>query len=416
MATRFFQNEDINAILVDLGSRSVRIGHAGSDSPLFDIHSVFGQYPSNNEPMAITDSKKKSRYFGPTYLLSKNAQQMNIKRFIRKGLITDWTAFEEFMDFLYEDLMRIDSSEHPVMFSEHPLTPNKHKQKLCELMFEKFKVPAVQIIKHPSLSLFSQGKSNGVIVDLGHDSIMSAPVVDGFVVTKAVLDLSKANGRKMLDVYKKVLGINDESLIPQNLANSGVQMTDSYRKYITACTLMDLCGSTLQAYEQDTYDANVLEQMPRVTYELPDKTVLDIGEERYRIPEVMFDPARFSIPTTVVGDDELAANLPLIISNSIGQCDADVRHPLYANIFVLGGCSQMPGLVDRLTNELTAKHPTVTRLKVITPANVNDRRYSTYIGASILASMSGFKYRWLTSHEYASSGNYAVDKKCASSS
>lgn len=70
------------------------------------------------------------------------------------------------------------------------------------------------------------------------------------------------------------------------------------------------------------------------------------------------------------------------------KCDVDIRKDLYGNIVLSGGSSMFPGIADRMSKEITALAPSSMRIKVVAPP---ERKYSVWIGGSILASLSTFQ-------------------------
>lgn len=68
-----------------------------------------------------------------------------------------------------------------------------------------------------------------------------------------------------------------------------------------------------------------------------------------------------------------------------------------------------PGITDRLQQELTNMAPSSMRVKVVAPP---ERKYSVWIGGSILASLSTFQQMWISKQEYDESGPSIVHRKC----
>ena len=62
-----------------------------------------------------------------------------------------------------------------------------------------------------------------------------------------------------------------------------------------------------------------------------------------------------------------------------------------------------------MTKELSAIAPDSVRVKVIAPP---ERKYSVWIGGSILASLSTFQQMWISKQEYDESGPAIVHRKC----
>merc|ERR1711868_316862 len=136
------------------------------------------------------------------------------------------------------------------------------------------------------------------------------------------------------------------------------------------------------------------------SYELPDGQVITIGNEGFRCPEALFQPSFLGME---------ACGIHETTYNSIMKCDVDIRKDLYANTVMSGGTTMYPGIADRMQKEITALAPSTIKIKIIAPP---ERKYSVWIGGSILASLSTFQQMWITKQEYDESGPSIVHRKC----
>jgi actin-related protein len=136
------------------------------------------------------------------------------------------------------------------------------------------------------------------------------------------------------------------------------------------------------------------------TYELPDGTLVTIGNERFRCPEALFNPS-------LVGAE--FGGVQEFTFSSIKKCDVDIRSDLYANIVLSGGTTMFPGIGERMTKEITAKAPAGKKVKVVA---LPERKFSVWIGGSILSSLSTFQQMWITKAEYDEAGPSIVHRKC----
>ncbi|TKR75970.1 hypothetical protein L596_017186 [Steinernema carpocapsae] len=136
------------------------------------------------------------------------------------------------------------------------------------------------------------------------------------------------------------------------------------------------------------------------SYELPDGQVITIGNERFRCPEVLFQPA-------FIGMEQQGIHETTYFS--IMKCDVDIRKDLYANTVLSGGTSMFPGIADRMQKEIQHLAPSTMKIKIIAPP---ERKYSVWIGGSILASLSTFQQMWISKQEYDESGPAIVHRKC----
>jgi actin beta/gamma 1 len=136
------------------------------------------------------------------------------------------------------------------------------------------------------------------------------------------------------------------------------------------------------------------------SYELPDGQVITIGNERFRCPEALFQPSFLGMEQ--VGIHEL-------IYQSIMRCDVDIRKDLFGNIVLSGGSTMFEGIAERVEKEIKALAPQSMKIKIIAPP---ERKYSAWIGGSILASLSTFQQMWISKAEYDESGPQIVHRKC----
>ena len=135
-------------------------------------------------------------------------------------------------------------------------------------------------------------------------------------------------------------------------------------------------------------------------YELPDGRKILIGNERFRCPESLFQPSFLGMESCGVHET---------VYNSIMKCDVDIRKDLYANTVLSGGTTMYPGIADRMQKEITALAPSTIKIKIIAPP---ERKYSVWIGGSILASLSTFQQMWISKQEYDECGPAIVHRKC----
>ena len=135
-------------------------------------------------------------------------------------------------------------------------------------------------------------------------------------------------------------------------------------------------------------------------YEHPDGQVITIGNVRFRWSEALFQPSFLGMESAGVHETAF---------NSIMKCDVDIRKDLYGNIVLSGGTSMFPGIADRMQKEMTALAPPTMKIKIIAPP---ERKYSVWIGGSILSSLSTFQQMWISKEEYDESGPAVVNRKC----
>merc|ERR1711964_775457 len=155
-----------------------------------------------------------------------------------------------------------------------------------------------------------------------------------------------------------------------------------------------------QDYEAEMESAEQSSTL-EVNYELPDGNVVTIGNERFRCPEVLFKPS-------LIGLEQ--EGIDALTFATIMKTDIDVRKEMYNNIVLSGGSTMFNGIESRMKLEMERQAPSGVGIKIIAP---KERKYSVWIGGSILSSLTTFEEMWITQEEYDEAGATIVHRKCA---
>ncbi|KAI3403316.1 ARP1 [Candida oxycetoniae] len=403
-------------VVVDNGSGNLKAGFAGEENPKTFASAIVGR-PKYQKLMAGSTSGTANNLDSDLFLgdvAQNNRGLLRLNYPIEHGIVTKWSDMEKLWEHMFTQDLKIQPEEHPLLITEAPLNPRSNRDKMCQIMFEQFNVPCMYISIQAVLALYASGRTTGCVVDSGDGVTHVVPVYDGFALPSSI---------KRMDVA----GRDITSHLSFNIRRmSGVALQSSSEIEVVRLIKEKCCFiSKDPVLDEKLYRAHYMRRSFASnsdlfsTYKLPDGHEVHLGVERFRAPEILFNPQ-------LIGDENPGVHE--LTATAIAKTDLDLRPVLYQNILLSGGNTLLKNFGDRLLKELKEQqdqnkdastsiwnksitddtYSTKMKVKIFAPP---ERKYSTWIGGSILAGLSTFKKMWVTSEEYKDNPEI-IHRKC----
>ena len=372
-------NPDLaDSVVLDIGTGRMKAGVSGEDAPRCVFPTITGR-PKYSQVMVGVGEQ--DTFIGDEALAKAGVCSLNNP--IAHGIVTNWEEMEQIFHHTYFNELRVAPEEHPVLLTEAPLNPKANRERLTQLMFETFNTPAMYVGVQAVLALYAAGRTTGVVLDSGDGVSHAVPVFEGYCLPHAVERLDLA-GRDLTGHMKTLLterGITNDT----SAFNEIVRRIKEKLSYVA----LDYDAELKAASESSAIEKS---------YELPDGQVIELGSERFRCGEALFQPSMLGRE----GD-----GIHAMVAQTVSKCDLDIRKDLAKNIVLSGGTTMISGIRERLQKEVQQLLP--SEVKVVAPV---ERAYSVWIGGSILSSLATFQTMWVTKEEYDEAGPQIVHRKC----
>ncbi|KAK4510650.1 uncharacterized protein ATC70_005082 [Mucor velutinosus] len=482
-----YGGDEVNALVFDMGSTMTRAGYAGEDTPrvmfptsfgYVDVEEQVAEAPTeqtNAEDTVMTEAseqppapapqqtgiKTTRKYYIGDNKINTFRSNMEIKSPLSNGLVEDWDAVEHIWDATFNQMLRIDPRNHPLLCTEVAWNTPENRQKTMQLAFEKFDFPAFYLTPDAVMTAFSVGRATALVLDSGGGVTSAVPVYDGFVLKKGILHQPLA-GDSIVDKIKQQLDaelnytITPHYKIAKKKAVEKDQqpdielrplegITDSFNEYQINRVLNEFKETICQVADTG-FEEDALSSRSKKTFEFPDGFSHSFGLDRFKLPEMLFQPNVYDSTApkkteektehedreasedkdkdkekeTTEKDDAMQVDQEKdskfigvhdMVYNSINNCDIDLRPLLFNNVVVTGGDTLFKGFNERLNHELPLKAPG-SKIKIHAAGNTTERKSSSWLGGSILASLGTFHQLWVSRKEYEEFGDSIVHRRC----
>ncbi|KAI3793173.1 hypothetical protein L1987_35788 [Smallanthus sonchifolius] len=181
--------EDIQPLVFDYGTGTVKAGFAA----------IVGR-PCH--PSVMFGAGQKNAYVGDEARSKRGI--VTLRYPIQRGTVSNWDDMEKIWHHTFYNELRVTPEEQPVLLTEAALNSKANREKMAQVMFETFSVPAIHLAMQAVLPLYSSGRITGMVLDSGDGVSQFVPICEGYALPRAIhrLDLG---GRDLTDSLMKIL-------------------------------------------------------------------------------------------------------------------------------------------------------------------------------------------------------------------
>lgn len=233
-------DEEHRCIVIDNGSDTMKVGFAGDDAPRSVFPSVVGR-PRTKDTSSSTDDgtrddPKENIFYVGDEALSKRGTGALLKYPIAHGLVTNWDDMEKIWHHtFYNTNLGYNTSleDHPVLLTEVVLNSKANRERMTQIMFETFNVPALYIATQHQMSLYSSGRTTGVVLDFGEGAFHIVPIYEGYVLSHVILK-PRVDSRNVDQYLEQILTERGTQSInfSEFLINFGFPLYAIYQRFV----------------------------------------------------------------------------------------------------------------------------------------------------------------------------------------
>jgi actin-related protein 2 len=381
-----------NTLVCDNGTGFVKAGFAGANFPTSVFPSMVGR-PILRSEEKVGNIELKDIMVGDEAATARS--QLQISYPLDNGVVRSWEDMEHVWNYTWNEKLKINPTECKVLLTEAPMNPQQNRQKMVEIMFEKYGFQGVYVAVQAVLVLYAQGLLDGVVLDSGDGVTHIIPVCEGYTMPQLVRRLDVAGSDVTRYLIKLLL-----------LRGYAFNRTADFETVRQIKERLCYVGYDLAIEEQLANETTTLVD----TFTLPDGRIVKVGKERYQAPEVLFQPHLLDVDGLGMAEQ---------LFDCINKADIDLRPKFYQHIVLSGGSTMFPGLPSRLEKEI--RHLYMERVAKGNKAQlakfkcrIEDpprRKHMVFLGGAVLADiMKDRPEFWMLKSEYNEMGSKVLQK------
>ncbi|RNF14289.1 actin-like protein [Trypanosoma conorhini] len=370
--------------VVDVGSGTTRLGFGGEEAPRVVQPTVVGT------PQCQGMLGSLLQHHGDTFAGDAAWERRGLLTLsypVQGRRVVSYKGLEHILhDALYAWLPFVPD-ETPLLWVEPACAPREDRERMCELLFESFDLPLLAMTSAAAATVYSTGRTSGLVLDSGEDCTTVNAVWEGYNLQHA-FHSSPIAGRTLTD------------RLLEYLRGKGYTLSTAEDRCLVEKIKRSRCYVAVDA-EAEMVDMGRKAHLD--SYELPDEQHIYLHESQFMVPEALFAPPRDE------GSDGGASGevgWAEAVTHVVRKAPPFTQSHLLENIVLGGGNTLFPGLEQRLQHDVSALN--TSGEQEVNCVAFPDREMAAWIGASVVASMPTFSQLCLARKDYYEKGVAAM--------
>ena len=143
-------------IVLDNGSGNMKAGFSGDDSPRVVFASLVGRPRFDS---AMVGMGGKESYIGQEAQSKRGILTLSYP--VDSGIIENWEDMTMVWMHTFNNELRVSAEGKKVMLTEAPLNPKENREKMVEILHERFSVDSSYVAIQAVMSLYATGRTTG---------------------------------------------------------------------------------------------------------------------------------------------------------------------------------------------------------------------------------------------------------------
>lgn len=143
-------------LVLDGGTGFLKVGYAAQNFPEHQYPSIVGRPILRSEEQTDSDVVIKDIMCGDEAAAARTMLQISYP--MENGIVKNWDDMEHLWDYTFFEKLKVNPQGQKILLTEPPMNPLRNREKMCEVMFDRYEFGGVYVAIQAVLALYAQGE------------------------------------------------------------------------------------------------------------------------------------------------------------------------------------------------------------------------------------------------------------------